>query len=281
MWTAAAATAMTSKAVRSAAPDRDDAELTRLGPGQQIADQLPVAVLEDVQRHQQARVENRAQREQRQQLAHAATLFAAVSFAREQPLPLGEDKLPLGQPPEGTRQHPLAAPAIAGRTASAASVLGLVSREDVRDQRRDAHLVTIGGRKGDELLPGIVGDLEHDMPQFELAQRGMAQQLGSRTQRGDLVPRPPRARLRAGCPQPPGQLGEAGFARVPGPRGGGRRRDHAADGAALVRLRAVRWTTRYFGTGMICQRAGVQVYSRPSGVWPPRCLTGTAAGYIC
>ncbi len=56
-----------------------------LGAGQQITDQLPVPVLEDMQRQQQTRVKNGAQRKQRQQLAHRATRFAWHSALRASP----------------------------------------------------------------------------------------------------------------------------------------------------------------------------------------------------
>src|SRR6266567_4620293 len=54
--------------------DRDHAEPARLGPVEQVADELPVPLLEDVQRQQHAGVEHRAEREQRQHLAHNTIL---------------------------------------------------------------------------------------------------------------------------------------------------------------------------------------------------------------
>ena len=58
----------------AALADRDHAKLLRLRPVQEVADQLPVPVLEDVQRQHQSRVEHGAEGEQRQRLAHAATV---------------------------------------------------------------------------------------------------------------------------------------------------------------------------------------------------------------
>jgi len=54
--------------------DRDHAEPARLRPVEQVADELPVPLLEDVQRQHHAGVEHRAEREQRQHLAHNAIL---------------------------------------------------------------------------------------------------------------------------------------------------------------------------------------------------------------
>ena len=58
----------------AALTDRDHAELLRLRALQEVADELPVPLLEDVQRQHKPRVEHGAEREQRHRLAHIATL---------------------------------------------------------------------------------------------------------------------------------------------------------------------------------------------------------------
>src|SRR4029077_12538791 len=90
----------------AALADRDHAEPPWLRPVLQIADKLPVPVLEDVQGQQKAGEEHRAEREQRQRFAHDPTL---LRYGRDGP-PFAANVLMLSS---ARAQAPPAAPSAA------------------------------------------------------------------------------------------------------------------------------------------------------------------------
>ena len=70
----------------AALADGDHAEAARLGPVEQVPDEPPVPVLEDMQRQEHAGIEHRAEREQRQHLAHGPDPTPPRSLRQEDDL---------------------------------------------------------------------------------------------------------------------------------------------------------------------------------------------------
>jgi hypothetical protein len=69
--------------------------------------------------------------------------------------------------------------------------------------------------EGDELLFGVVGDLEDDVFELELAEGSVPHALDARRERGYLVSRPPLAYLTAQGVEPVDQILELRVAGVP------------------------------------------------------------------
>jgi len=68
----------------------------------------------------------------------------------------------------------------------------------IGDQLCDALLVGGVGGEGDEFLFGVVGELEHDVLQVQVAEEGVVQSFGAGAERDDVVARPPGPGFGAG-----------------------------------------------------------------------------------